>query len=237
MGKTGITSGGAGDVIFAVPIMKSLGITRLYIKESFYPEGFGSMYSGLKELIEMQGFEVLSTKDDGRGFDMFEPGLKYDYNMDAWRHCRMRGKWHIIFSQMTYWKVMRKDWKRPWLTLGDMPSELILQDYTLWFLSPRWRNNSTYNWKALFQSVPGQKYFIGFRSDYETFCKEVGQIDYKFVPDMLTMARLIRDSRTIYCNQGPWLALAQGIGADYHCHFKPGKTNTMLMTNQEHHLK
>jgi hypothetical protein len=236
-GKIAITSGGAGDVVFSVPIMKALGITTLYIKESYYPEGYGSMYSALKELIELQGFEVLPTKDEGKGFDCFEPGIKFDINMDTWRNCRMRGKWHIAQSMMAHWGIMNRNWKTPWLKIDNEPTELTGTDYSLWFLSPRWRDRSMFDWARCFTSVPGQKYFIGFKSDHEAFCREVGEIEYLHSDNFMRTARLIRDSRTVYCNQGPWLAICQGIGHDYHCLLKPGKTNTMIMLSYEHHLK
>lgn len=235
MGKTAITSGGAGDVIFSIPVMKSLGVTRVLIKESFYPQSYGSMYSCLKPLLELQGFEVLPTRDDGLGFDLFEPGVKYDFNMDGWRNCRMRGKWHILFSMMTYFRVMRKDWKLPWLAVPDAPQITDGSDYTVWFLSPRWRQ-SAFNWQEYYGSVPGNKYFIGFLEDWETFTREVGWIEYIYTSDFLNMARMIKGSQALYTNQSVALAIAQGIGHKYHCAFKTGKTNCMMMTSNENHL-
>lgn len=235
MGRAAITSGGAGDVIISVPIMKMLGISTLYIKESFYPEGYGSMYSGLKELIELQGFSVLPTKDDGLGFDNFEAGVRYDVNMDAWRCMRGRGRDYIAKTMQDYFRVMRRDWRAPWLVLDDVPTPLTGTDYTVWFLSPRWRQ-SDYDWKGGFQSVPGNKIFIGFEADWKAFCQEVGQIEYVFTPDFMAMARLIRDCRALYCNQGPAVAIAQGIGHLYYCAFKSMKTNVRLYTKNENAL-
>lgn len=236
MGKTAITSGGAGDAIISVPIMKLMGISTLYIKESYYPEGWGSMYTGLKELIELQGFRVLPTKDEGLGFDRFESGIHYDINMDAWRNCRGRGRDYIGLSMAQYWRVARRDHRAPWLTLDAVSTELTGQDYTLWFLSPRWRQ-SDYDWRNGFASVRGEKYFIGFEEDYEAFCVLVNQVvPYYKTRDFMDMARLIRDCRALYCNQSPAVALAQGMGKDYYCAFKKLKTNVRLYTKWEHAL-
>lgn len=235
MSKAAISSGGSGDVIFSIPIMKALGITRLLIKESFFPEGFGSMYTGLKELIEYQGFEVWPTRDDGLGFDRFEPGVRYDVNMDAWRSCRMRGRWHIMQSIANHWHLRGISPQNPWLKIDDKPTELTGQDYTLWFLSPRWRQ-SDYDWKKGFEQVGGNKYFIGFLEDWETFTREVGWVEYAYTPDLMVMARMIRDCRALYTNQSVALALAQSMGKDYFCAFKNGKTNTRTYTKNEHAL-
>jgi hypothetical protein len=235
MGRIAITSGGAGDVIISVPIMKLMGISTLYIKESYYPEGWGSMYTGLKELIELQGFRVLPTKDEGLGFDRFDPAISYDINMDAWRNCRGRGRDYIGLSMAKYWRVARRDHRAPWLTLDTIPTDLTGQDYTVWFLSPRWRF-SDYDWKKGFESVKGNKIFIGFEQDWQAFCEEVGHIDYVFTKDFMEMVRIIRDCRALYCNQGPAVALAQGIGKDYYCAFKKQKTNVRLYTKWEHAL-
>lgn len=235
MGKIGASSGGSGDIIFSIPIMKSLGISTLLIKESFFPKGFGSMYSGLKDLMTMQGFTVLPTKDEGKGFDHFEKGVVYDYNMDTWRNCRMRGKWHIVVSMMHHWRLLNRNWRAPWLTLDNEPAELTGKEYTLWFLSPRWRQ-SDFDWKAFYPTVPGEKYFIGFLQDWETFTREVGWIEYAYTPDLLVMARMIRDCKALYTNQGVSLAIAQGIGKEYYCAFKKNKTNTRMYTSNEHAL-
>lgn len=236
MGRIAVSSGGAGDIIFSIPIMKSLGISTLYIKESFYPVGFGSMYSALKEIVELQGFEVLPTKDEGGGFDKFEPGLQYDINMDAWRGVRGRGKDHIMLSMMMWFKCYRPDWKRPWLRLDDKKTDLTGSDYSLWYLSPRWRQSS-HSWRDGFAKVSGDKYFIGFDQDWEDFCIMVNQmVPWLRTTDFMATARLIRDCRALYCNQGPALAIAQGIAKEYYCAFKTGKTNTMIRMPYEHHL-
>jgi hypothetical protein len=235
IGKTAISSGGAGDICFSVPIMKALGVSTLLIKESYYEQGYGSMYSGLKDLMTMQGFTVLPTKDEGKGFDCFEPDAKFDINMDTWRNCRMRGKWHIMVSMYHHWRIVNRNWRTPWLKIDNEPTELTGEDYSLWFLSPRWRQ-SDFDWKAYYPTVPGNKYFIGFLEDWEAFRREVGEIEYFYTPDFMITARLIRDCRALYCNQSPVLAIAQGLGKEYYCAFKKNKTNCRMYTSNEHAL-
>jgi hypothetical protein len=236
MNKTAITSGGAGDVIISVPVMKMLGISSLYIKESFYPEGYGSMFSALRELIEMQGFRVLPTKDLGQGFDQFEPGIRYDVNMDAWRGIRGRGRDYIGHSMAMWFRVGRPDYTRPWLQLDAIPTEWTGQNYTLWYLSPRWRQSDT-DWKAVYQSVPGCKLFVGFAGDYAHFSELVDAYPgWVFSDNFLFTARLVRDARAVYCNQGPVLALAGGLGVHHYCAYKKNKTNCRTYTRWDHPL-
>ena len=192
----------------------------------------------MRPLVELQGFECLPTRDLGHTapqFDHFDPAVRYHINMDAWRSCKMRGRWHIQRSMANHWLLRGIQPSRPWLVMDDVPTSLTDQDYTLWFLSPRWRESDT-NWHAVYHSVPGARYFIGFEQDWEAFktlVKDDGMAFLKTM-DFLATARLIRDCRALYCNQGPALALAQGLGKEYYCAFKRGKTNTMVYTKNEH---
>lgn len=235
--KTAITSGGAGDILISIPVMRGLGIGTLYIKESYYPQGYGSMFSALKELMEYQGFIILPTRDDGLGFDRFDPAIRYDVNMDAWRGIRGRGRDYIGISMAMWFRcALRHDWKKPWLRLDDRQTDLTGTDYTLWSLTPRWRQ-SDYDWKKGYASVPGDKYFVGFESDWEAFCALVGEdVPWCKTIDFMATARLIRDCRALYCNQGVCVAIAQSIFKEYHCAFKSSKTNVRLYTNIEYAL-
>lgn len=236
MSKTAITSGGAGDIIISVPVMQKIGITTLLVKESFYPPGYGSMYSAMKDLIELQGIAVLPTKDEGKGFDQFEAGVRFDVSMDAWRGMPGRGI-DFIGSSMAWWfKSGHIDFRRPWLTVDDIPTYWTGLEYTLWFLSPRWRQSDC-DWRKIFASVEGLKLFVGFREDCQEFASLVGQeVEFVHSDNFLYTARLVRDATAVYCNQSAVLALSMGLGKDYYCAFKKGKTNCRLYTKNEHPL-
>jgi len=233
MSKIGITSGGAGDILLSIPVMHSLNITTLLIKESFYPPGHGSLYSVCKPLVELQGIECKPTKDEGEGFDHFEPGITYDYNMDAWRILPNRGITPIIMAMMAYWRVFRRDWKQPWIK-GIPVSD---DGYNLVFLTDRWRERSALDWSAVYRKISKPVYFIGLPADHATFCMQHGAIEYRPTKDLLEMAMLIGGCSRLYCNQGPALVICQGLGKQYYCEFKPGKTNTRFNTSNEHVLQ
>lgn len=231
MSKTAAITGGIGDAIYAIQVMKVLGVTRLYIKENFYHPGEGSMYTTVKPLLELQGIEVLPTKG-GLDFSIYEDGLQYDIDLDRWREERGRGRNHILFSMLSHWRVFHRDWRRPWIK-GIPVSQ---GDYSLIFLTWRWRENSQVDWRKVYASIAGPVYFIGLNEDHDLFEKEWGRIDWHPTKDLLEMANLIGGCKALYCNQGVALVLAQGLGKEYHCAFKPGKTNTMMKTPNEHNL-
>jgi len=245
--KTAITSGGAGDILFSIPVMKALGVDTLLIKESFYPPGFGSLYSSMKDLMQLQGFKVLPTKDEGFGFDRFEAGVKYDINMDAWRSCRMRGQWHIMQSMLNHWRVSQlgRPWQRPWLKIDDKPSvhdvlyslEEYAPSFSLFSLTPRWRESDC-DWRRVMDKhTYGIPVFVGFDEDHADFQRLIGHTIYHYpTPTFLDVVRLVRDAKDIYCNQGFVLAAAQALGKNYWCAFKKGKTNCLTRTSNEHYL-
>ena len=229
-GKTAAITGGIGDAIFAIPVMRGLGVTRLYVKENYYEDGT-SMYTALKPLLETQGIECLPTKG-GLDFEVYEDGLQFDYDLDMWRHQRGRGRDHIMFSMLIYFKRFHRTWKLPWLT--GIP--VSAGKFSLFFLTWRWRENSKVDWRKVRASVPPPVYFIGLAEDHQLFESEAGPIEWKPTKDLLEMAQLIAGCRALYTNQSVALVIAQGLGKEYWCAFKPTKTNTMLNTPNEHNL-
>src|SRR5687767_8259193 len=117
------TSGGCGDIVYAIPVMKKLGVSRVYVKENWYKPPHHSLYSVMKDLLKMQGFEVLPTAG---GYDPmnYEPGLKLDYDMDAFRQMRGRGKVHIMVNMYNYFGLTNNNWQVPWLQhTGNTPNK------------------------------------------------------------------------------------------------------------------
>jgi hypothetical protein len=228
--------------------MRALGVRTLDLKESFYPPGYGSLYSAMKELVELQGFECLPTPDEGLGFDHFHPSCRYHINMDAWRSCRMRGVWHIMKSMAAYWQIRGVSPTVPWLKIDDVQNEFsrymygtgaeYCPSFSLWSLTPRWRQNNC-DWRQIYHNAPppGFKVFVGFPDDYKDFCKLVDAEPYYIhTPAYIDVVRLVRDATGIYCNQGFVLAAAQGLGRNYWCAFKNNKQNCFTRTHNEHYL-
>lgn len=229
------TSGGCGDIIYSIPVMKKLGVTRIYVKENWYRPPYHSLYSVMRDLLKMHCFEVLPTPG---GYDPmnYEPGLNLDFDMDRFRLQPKRGKNHIMVSMLTYFGLSNNGWQKPWLTItGESGKDL--NSYNLINLTPRWRDNSRVNWRRIFENIKGPAYFIGFPEEHDAFCRLYGQIEHLPTDNILHMAQLIRDCQALYCNQSVALTIAQGLGKCYFLEVKPGKTNTLMYTHNENILR
>lgn len=228
--KTASTSGGLGDIVYSIPIMKRLGITHVYVKVSYYYRPEISLYNGIKPLLEQCGFIVLPTSGAYPPHE-YEPGLKVDYDMDLSRKQPRRGRNHIIISYLNCFRLSRLNWNTPFL--DPRGENNIERPYSLIHLTNRWRENSNVNWTNVLNSIKGKVFFIGFPPEWEDFKLKYGDLPYLQTNNILDMAILIRDCETLYCNQSVGLTLAQAIGKKYFCEFKPGRTNCRMYTKNE----
>jgi hypothetical protein len=216
--------------------LKALEVGTLYVKDKALEDG-STTYTALKGLIELQGIRCLPTAGE---YDLFqyEPGLKYDFDLDLARNQPNRGGNHIIRSFMAQFKIFLPNWRGPWLTL---PPKERTDVYAVIALTPRWRDNSQVNWANVWKKLSGIKcYFVGFRTDYETFCASYcpdgTYPEYYPTATLLEAAILIRDCHTLYTNQNCMLPIAQGISKRYWLEVKPNRFNVLLGTANENIL-
>jgi hypothetical protein len=228
------TSGGLGDIVYSIPVMKQLGIDTVYVKESYYYKPYGSLFTSCKTLLESQGFKVLPTSGAYHPM-MFEPNLRFNYNMDLARRQPRRGSNHIIISYLNEFKLPHTNWTKPWLNI-EVERE-ILFPYSIVQRTGRWRKGSRVDWRKVIGEIKNIPIFAGFRNEYEDFCKETGtEIIYYPTKDILEMAQLIKYADAFYGNQSVGLTIAQGLGKEYYLDRNPGKTNTLMNTKNEHLL-
>lgn len=228
---TAAHSGGLGDIVYAVPVMRQLNITKIFIKRSYYYEPYGDLYRASCRLLQQAGFEVLPTSGDYHPME-FEPGLKFDYNMDKFRLQPRRGTNHIITSYNNQFKTTATF--DPWLTITG--SNTVEPEYSLIHLTPRWRTGSLVNWRKVLASITGKVYFIGFQNEWVEFCSRYGNIEWLPCADILEMAIFIRDCKALYCNQSVALTLAQGMDKVRYLESKPHRTNTHIKSLNEYYL-
>lgn len=237
--KTAALTGGAGDGVYCIPIMRKLGIQRIYVKENFYGNGQGSLYTVLKPLYESQGFECLPTSGAFPGFNNFDPTLKFDVNLDQWRCRGERDRVHIIKNMMLHYRCFSSDWNTPFLNI-EAPDYHPCKNMNLVFLTWRWREKSLVNWKNVvdrFGLQDHNTFFIGHIEDWTLFRTETGWHAPHFITStLLDMATAIKSCYRLFCNQGVALTLAQGLGKEYYLERKPLKTNTLFYTKNEHIL-
>src|SRR5580704_14797341 len=146
MGKIGAITGGIGDTVYTIPVARRLGVDTIYVKENFYEQGLGSMYTVLKPLLMNEGFAVFPTSG-AHPFNVWEPGLRFDIDFDAWRSRPGRSTVHIIKNMMLHYRCYHAGWDRPWLH-NITPYK---QAPNFIFLTPRWREGSPVNWVAVME--------------------------------------------------------------------------------------
>lgn len=211
--------------------MHALGVKRLYVKKRALENG-SDTYTALKALIELQGIECLPT-DGEYDFYQYEPGLQFDYDLDQARKQPNRGGNHIMISFMKQFGTFKPTWREPWLK--EIKSD-EWEPFSIISLTPRWRNDSKVDWAKVLKSITGDVVFIGFDQDWKSFCDKYGCIAPLGTKDLLEVAQIVNAAKAIYCNQSPVLTIAQSLGKEYWCEFKPYRTNTILGTKNEHTL-
>jgi hypothetical protein len=215
-------------------VLHKLKVKTLYVKRRALEDG-SDTFAALYRLMVYQGIDLRPTLGDFPFFE-YEPGLPFDYDLDQAKNQPNRGTVHIIQNYLKEFRLPMLGWNEPFLNMDTWSANVNVKDATLWFLSPRWREKSRVDWKRVFDSVEGKKYFIGFDKDWDAFKKTVGPVQRIVTDDLMDMARLIRDARALYTNQSVALTIAQGLGKPYWLEVKPGKSNTLFYTRNEHVL-
>lgn len=225
-------SGGAGDIVYSIPVARALGVTCYAIKENFYLPPHGNLYLTMANFMRSQGFDVECTSG-AYYLSEFDPELKYDYNFDLFREMTNRGKVHIIKNMALRFNVKLHEWNAPFINnitpATDGPENLI-------HLTPRWREGSKVNWKLVLQNMSGSVGFIGFQHEWIEFCQRYGSVEWINTRDILQLAEYIAGSKRLYCNQSVALTIAQGLGKEYWLDKKLNKTNTLFFTKNENLL-
>lgn len=227
------TSGGLGDIVYSIPVMKQLGVANVYVKESYYYPPYGNLYLAIKDLLVQCGFTVLPTSGKYPPHE-YEPGVHIDLDMDEARKQPGRGRNHILISYLNTFNLAHTNWKSTWLDIKG--NNDIKEPYSLIHLTPRWRDNSPVDWSHVLHNIKGKVYFIGFQYEWLDFCTRYGNVEWYPLNNVLEMAIVIRDCQALYCNQSVSLALAQGMGKTYYLEKKPKKTNCLMYTQNENIL-
>lgn len=234
--KVAACSGGLGDIVYAVPVMQKLGVTRLYAKVAYYYPPHGDMCSSLQRLLAQQGIECLPTSGEFPPFE-YEPGLRFDYDLDQARKQPARGSNHIVTSYLNQFGLPHDDWTKPWLRVEG---EHQFGNYCVVQRTPRWRRLNAVDWMTIYGELE-ERYdrviFVGFPEDHRDFCRVVGKrVDHVACFDVLDFAILIRDCRAFYGNQSVGIPLAQGLGKEYWIERNAMKQNALMGTPNEHIL-
>lgn len=225
---TAAISGGCGDVVYSIPIMRQLCVTKYFVKKNFYL--YSNLFDTCKGLLNNEGFEVESTSGDYELYK-FNPAIKFDINIDEFRYQQHRGTTHIMTRMAKQFKTKQYDWNIPWLNV-----EPAKHYDNLIHLTSRWREKSKVDWRIVLSHIKGSVAFLGFQHEWVDFCLQYGDVPWLPTNDILEMARYIAGAERLYCNQSVALTLAQGLGKEYWLEKKPNKLTTVMGTKNENIL-
>lgn len=232
--------GKMGDVLFSLPAIKALDGGILYMPEST-PDACDQLYSSMKDLLLLQPYlKEIMEYPSGYPYMKLAPGIPITHDLDIARLQPHRGLIHIVKRYLDTFNINLPNWKEPWLIV-DGPlrtEEYVLINYTnRHVLNERSGKHSRVDWKKVLNSIEEKVFFVGHEKEYQYFCELTGQIiDLLPTNSVLDLARIVRGSKKVYCNQSLVLALAQSLGKQYWVAPKPGKRNCLLETPNEHIL-
>lgn len=238
--KTFRHGGKFGDVIFSLPAIRELGGGVLYLPENT-PDDCKGLYSGMKRLLEQQPFiSEVREYPSGLAYGQKAKGIDIDYDLDDARKQPGKGVVHIVRRYLDAFNLSLPNWKEPWLTVqGEtpIPGEYVVVNYTgRHTLNEQTGIRSRIDWIRVHHSISAKKYFVGTEEEHHNYKMSIGMIDRFVCKDVLEMALVVKGTQKVYANQSLCLALAQSLGKEYYCDFKPGKTNCMLFTKNENAL-
>lgn len=223
------SSGGAGDIVFQIKIMKMMRIKTLYVLDAHYNEHI-TIASTVGKLLNSQGIE---------SYPILNPDiLSFDYNLDLFREQKRHG--HLVKRMLSQFNLPFAGWNVPWLT-NIQPKEQCPD--VLLNVTSRYREGSPVDWKKVIGSLLDRDStigFIGFEEEYKDTI--LGYFDSNRIPHIRTqnlfeMAQYIQACKALYCNQSAALAIAQGLGKTYYVEHKPEKFNCLMNTSNENILK
>lgn len=243
--KTFKHSGGAGDMIYALPTMKNLGGGILYLRQSNPYNEICKLYDILKPLLEKQSFiHEIREYPPSESIHEVVPDIHIDYDLDSFRkssllHQSLMKSYFDAFS-------LEVDYNVPFLELDEdeliMPKNKDVVDlkvgkpYVLINRTQRYRD-SQFDWKPIFETIVGEYktaiYFVGLKDEYLDFVNNIGFCTWIPTNNMLDVARLIKFSDKLYCNQSVALTIAQAFGHPYMLEVAPNHWNCIMGTPNE----
>lgn len=193
-----VSSGSVTDVIYALPAIRDLGGGNLFVKQE-------KNYFVLQRLIENQGyinsFEIYEGQPVDYSFDDVVSIPNLDYNPLAYSYRELVG---LPFSKTL----------KPWL---DLPKVNLKNqpEFTVINRSLQYQDDND-SWRERVErekSKSGTLYFLGFKEEYDSFCRNIDDtIPWLEINDLHDAAVLLNFSRYVITGPGVILSLCQGLG-------------------------
>lgn len=223
-------SGGAGDVIYALPYIRHLGGGTLYVKPCNPYNMVCNIYQAVVRLVACQPYMAgVIEHAIGYGFHTHAPGIKVDVDLDIFR--RLAGlntrPLPALYFEAAGLVPPLAATLAPWLAIPPVPhvgGALVCR--TARYQDPR------LDWAGVLAAARqrhGRVAFIGLPAEHVDFERLVGgPCPYLPTADLLEAAQAIAGADALYCNQGACLTVAQGMGKPYYLEVAPGHTNCIL---------
>ncbi len=208
-------SGKLGDVIYALPAIKSCRRGILYLN---CPGSYGFFEHHARQLIPL-----LQAQQYIHEVKVWE-GEPFDHDLDEFRNfdpattnladCHLK-----VLGLSPAWR------DKAWLIVDGFLPEL---SHTVTIArTVRHRGISGF-WPEVFRQVEGRAIFVGSESEHEAFVSEVGPIRRYETPDLLHLARAIGSSRLFIGNQSCAYAMAEGLKHPAILEVRPGIENCLF---------
>lgn len=210
-------SGDAGDLIYSLPVIQSLGEGVLFVTPfNRYPYPLNSRWArmggepsfmdNLRPLLEAQPYIWKVQYTHG-----FPYSCDYDLNRFRipWRNRSAKDWDSILKLHCDAFNLPLPT--GPWLTVKDpivIPNKPIVVNRTERYQDLNWP------WPALIEKFHKQIVFVGTPKEHELFCGLAPhcRVEYRETKDSLELARVIGGCKLFIGNQSLALAIAHGLG-------------------------
>lgn len=218
--KVWVHSGDAGDLVYGLPTVKSMGGGDFIIcPEHRSPMGprvrANEAYcENFRALLEEQDYITsVSYSEDFPEGDVLNLSLfRQWWNKDGWGGGPTSRAWMPILKLHLEAFGVKYNEREPWLRVSNpvvVPDRPIVINYTERY------NNMKVNLWGFIEKYHGQLVFVGTPEEYERFrlyCLPIKGIPHYPTPNLLELARVIAGSKFFVGNQSCPLAIAQGLG-------------------------
>lgn len=194
--------GHCGDVIAALPVIRQLGGGSLIIGNHFAgPPMAGALFAALKPLLEAQPYI--------KGVEFEHSSIRASRSFAGFREL-YRPTQSLSESQAKWMGIEGNLDLSPWLTVTpsvETAGKIVVAR------SGRWQSKG-FPWRDLVRANGKRMIFVGLKSEYQAFCRQVASRAVTFRPtdNLLQVAELIAGSDLFIGNQSAPCWIAMGLG-------------------------
>jgi len=196
-------SGDLGDIICALPVIRTLGGGKLVL----YPSNRTTVRMTMDRaaviaplLVTQPYISTVQFADNPEGIDL-----------DSWRNRIKPGTLQTALDAIseTFLHGARLSHEVTWLKVPPERRAAVVFHRTL-------KDNQSMDWKRLLKEHP-DSVFVGLKQEHEAFESDIGPIPYVETTDLLKMAAVISGADRVICNQSVGLIIAYGLGKPVIC--------------------